>query len=818
MSLKSSEAEDSEESIEELERHHGEGVVCNQLCNKTVLAAKSLLLSLGAGSPPTGWPTDRIPSGRLASGQPDIRSMFQAIWMRTPIKLAAEKVMEADIALQESEEALHLDRVEALRVKFAKAAGTKAASKEKGVSWSTPEEKACLTGGTKQGINPEADAAADGRPQQKRGSKYCKSLKLDRPINSGITLAQLPTKVDTPQPLHLMEGAGSQPMISSPSTESDDHSPGSNIPAATGLHSSCIAVRIRSTLVTDLATLRQDAQSRASSGDSVSELTEGTWAGATTPDQPSALIPPNYPVPPRRHVPTVDQDNTAHGESMFLLSHRIAPGSRGHFWFLQVGIKYLDNQDARTSMLLGLLSLMDILPNAINGFAMHPLDEASLLPPLTNNKLEDGFPGSVVLAFKYFMVKDKCNRPANQQLAVPPLKPSPHRLDDEEDFKPPTTLWRVIRVLCNGNIKEACESLSWDMVDTGLQVWWKDHQSADLSAQVLLMNVPPVLDRAGVEGKFIWHLAEIEKGLLKKGLLPVEYVGVPLPEIKVSWRQNKQGKGKNKAEKDLTLNNLSAFQENGCLVCTVEAGEGSWPRLAPLGEGFHKMGLSRHALGRSCLMVVMYNGRATDSDRVTMQQLRRVNVIDAYMISHAVLPNIVCVHKRVEIKMNNGSKPLHNFTDLCQEVMWLTYTAADGTTKPFFDAIVPIMSGQQQGSVMVTFHTDNSKAASLVRKMRRSVAGWFFGYWRDVRHYCLEMVRKLMESFDIDAALLAQFFEFDPLMLTVTTTFGDVDEQLESLEANLGIDQGWNADSKGKEGNKFDLVGHCEALAMTLQD
>jgi hypothetical protein len=87
------------------------------------------------------------------------------------------------------------------------------------------------------------------------------------------------------------------------------------------------------------------------------------------------------------------------------------------------------------------------------------------------------------------------------------------------------------------------------------------------------------------------------------------------------------------------------------------------------------------------------------------------------MILHAVLPNIVCVHKRVEIEMDNGSKPLHKFMDLCQEVMWLTYTAANGTTKPLFDMIVPIMSGQQQGSAMVTFCTDNSKAASLVQKM-----------------------------------------------------------------------------------------------------
>jgi hypothetical protein len=45
-----------------------------------------------------------------------------------------------------------------------------------------------------------------------------------------------------------------------------------------------------------------------------------------------------------------------------------------------------------------------------------------------------------------------------------------------------------------GNIKEACKALVGDMVDNGLQIRWKDYQSTTLSAQVLLMNVPPVLD------------------------------------------------------------------------------------------------------------------------------------------------------------------------------------------------------------------------------------------------------------------------------------------------------------------------------------
>jgi hypothetical protein len=36
------------------------------------------------------------------------------------------------------------------------------------------------------------------------------------------------------------------------------------------------------------------------------------------------------------------------------------------------------------------------------------------------------------------------------------------------------------------------------------------------------MNVSPVLDGGSIKGEIIWHLAEIEKSLLKKGVLPSE--------------------------------------------------------------------------------------------------------------------------------------------------------------------------------------------------------------------------------------------------------------------------------------------------------
>jgi hypothetical protein len=119
--------------------------------------------------------------------------------------------------------------------------------------------------------------------------------------------------------------------------------------------------------------------------------------------------------------------------------------------------------------------------------------------------------------------------------------------------------------------------------------------------------------------------------------------------------------------------------------------------------------------------------------------------------------------------------------------MWLTLSSTDNPI-PLFDEIVPIASGHQLGSAIVTYHSDNESASALIDKIKRSIPDCFFGYWINVRWYRLEMVHKLMESFDVDSALLACFSGFNSATLTVTTTFGDSNKQLDSMEADLGID------------------------------
>ncbi len=84
--------------------------------------------------------------------------------------------------------------------------------------------------------------------------------------------------------------------------------------------------------------------------------------------------------------------------------------------------------------------------------------------------------------------------------------------------------------------------------------------------------------------------------------------------------------------------------------------------------------------------------------------------------------------------------------------------------------------------------------------------------------YRLEMVQSLMESFSIEASHLAQYSTFDPITMTVEAEVGDPDGQLEGVESELGINRDWEVDMEGDDGRTVNVVGHKEALEMTLRD
>ncbi len=333
--------------------------------------------------------------------------------------------MEGNITSLEAKEQAPAVRVEVLRKQFAAAAREKI-SKEREVR-RLPDAPEVCTGAP----NIPMEASGTFFPKGcKRGSKSRKAPKLDKlnaQIKEQARLADTAQALATSlQVLPIGANTPTTPECSPMMSETPGMTPNRTFQ--------------QSLLSLDLVLLHWDVLTRSPFQESVSGLS------STTPERTSALSLSKLALVPHNHLPINEVDKSP-ALNMFFVAYRIVPGSLGHFWFLQVGINYLDNQDAKTNMLLGLSTLMDILADAIDGFELH----------------QDSFPGSAVLAFQYFLVWDKRTRVAQSPSAV--SMPSPHRFNDEEDFKVPMAMWGVIQVKDNGNTKEgkqgSCLGYDW---------------------------------------------------------------------------------------------------------------------------------------------------------------------------------------------------------------------------------------------------------------------------------------------------------------------------------------------------------------------
>jgi hypothetical protein len=90
------------------------------------------------------------------------------------------------------------------------------------------------------------------------------------------------------------------------------------------------------------------------------------------------------------------------------------------------------------------------------------------------------------------------------------------------------------------------------------------------------------------------------------------------------------------------------------------------------------MGLVRPVFGRSAVMVVLYSGKPMESDRNTIQRLRRCNVIYAYSIASEILPFVETIHKQVEVQMEDADAPRpFKFMDFSQELRELRVPLED---------------------------------------------------------------------------------------------------------------------------------------------
>lgn len=543
--------------------------------------------------------------------------------------------------------------------------------------------------------------------------------------------------------------------------------------------------------------------------------------GTNTSGVKSALSKASYSSVP--HGTVVENEHTTQEDMNEVIKvGTVIPGAPGHNWFLTVGFERQDGIDAKDTLLGGGAAVVQMLSSAIPNFRLLAFDRS--LPDIISHLVEHGYPDMAMTFFQYFKTKNKRflnggNQPGNQAQGQSNAARQGKKYDDDEEYSGKDVLYGTIMVSGDSNIKDVVDNIAWDLQGTGLSLKWKPHQSAESSTQIIIMGVPRAFCYQGVQEQLEHHLKETEKRLISKGKLDLDNYDKPLPQMVISWKQNKKGKNKNQREARLSLNNIPEFANNGCFVLNIEASPDDWQRMAPIWSLFWKSGLCRIVCGRRTKLVQVYQGSVGSSDRITMQRLKRIQVVYTSRTFVVVLPNVETMNKVVEVRMDDrvtNKKPPQKYTSLLRELMRLKVTH-EGNEVPAVQAVYPIAAGLQAGSISVLIRTDVPEAQALIAKMEKSIAGWWFGYWLKVCGYTLGCTQSLMESFDIDAAQLAQFSTFDVPTLTVEAEFGDTDNYLEENEAEFGL-TGCMGEVEEMGDIQIDLAAAREGIQASLKD
>ena len=119
--------------------------------------------------------------------------------------------------------------------------------------------------------------------------------------------------------------------------------------------------------------------------------------------------------------------------------------------------------------------------------------------------------------------------------------------------------------------------------------------------------------------------------------------------------------------------------------------------------------------------------------------------------------------------------------------------------------------------MLPSFRKMQKQSLSCAR-LKKDPAAWWWHVWGSVKGYDVNTRRTLMESFDIDSAMLAAHSKFDATTFVVTSEFAAEDDYLDEMEAEFGVtDEDLVGGNDGKV--EIDIPANAQQeLIDTLRD
>ena len=482
-------------------------------------------------------------------------------------------------------------------------------------------------------------------------------------------------------------------------------------------------------------------------------------------------------------------------------------------WLLNWNFEKVPGERVADQLLSALGTTVKLSAASVKGFKLHPHDHNPNLPEVTSDKPEGNFPltGGACQQYVHFPMEWQLAA-AKAKTVRPPKAASEHRYDDEAgEYNGPERVSGVIVVSADGDVKKMVQRMRLDLEGTGIAIWWKDVQMKDTVNAIQIPCVVHGFCLEGISQSLRWGLKECEKKLCLKGKQKLDFLDTPLPKMKVSFKDAKKMKGGSELARKYSLNKLPEFRQNGCKMLSIEASPMDYERMGVVWSYFYDSGMCARTLGIKTKILFISTGQTEPGNVTTVQRYKTLHVKISGKTEFINMSDVVNLFKKVEIRMADGGKPHRKFTSLQQEF----YDLLTPSNTCVINAIIPRLRGMSAGSADVTVRIKDAEAVEIARNIAHCPAAWWWGLW-NLKGYTLGTIQALMESFDLDATMLAGHSKFNAEDWTVETAFGRDDDFLDREEALLSSEdeeEGANSDVE------MEFEGDArEELVSTLRD
>jgi hypothetical protein len=397
------------------------------------------------------------------------------------------------------------------------------------------------------------------------------------------------------------------------------------------------------------------------------------------------------------------------------------------------------------------------------------MDYLFKLPPITEQQLQSRLSAR--------LTKD------THQIERPPSKTKPNLPTSD---KGPVALYITMRLRTSiPHFDSLLTSVNIDLRKLNIKVSRKTLQTWESKPRKFLCSVSSSLCVEGVKQLLLHQLKEMEKRLCRHGKRStVDWYDTPLPDMTITLRGLRPLRLPKEEEERKTLT-FEPFPWDSRLVYHIEADDTAWQRLEPLLDYLIDTNILAHTFGPAAYLLDAPNNYPSLDKVRAYHKHGRISI--GYNLATTVLEcNDVQIYDYdVKVAMEETDelnedgiptgtkikpKPPYAKTNLRKELQQIRING-----EPLFHTAVMTCRGPDSGTsrIVMSYNSSDTLRQTKYNFAKNTVANLacFMYHWWIQCGYNASTRQRLMRSFYLEKAQLAEYSTWDPLTMVATPQF-----------------------------------------------